>query len=134
MGLPHPGNARFRADDIVITLAHIFLFPGQIRSWPDQAHFSFKNIDKLRKLIKTGPPEKITRLRDPRIVFELFVFCILFTDRFILFHELIEDLFGIRDHGPEFVDRKGSAVFSDPGLGKEQRIAVPLLVIEMADI
>ena len=76
------------------------------RPWPDDAHFSFKHIVELRKLVEPVFPHYLSRLRHSRI---------------IIAAELRSVGFSVRTHGSEFDDLKRPLLVSDAFLTIEHR-------------
>jgi hypothetical protein len=42
----------------------------RVRAWPDQTHFTAKNVPELRKFIEAVATEKAARASQPGIVFD----------------------------------------------------------------
>lgn len=134
MGLPHPGDAGFHRNDILVLIPHVFFLPRKIRPWADQGHIPFEDIEKLRKFIQGLFPEKLPCFRDPWIILELLVDFVLLANRGIPLHHLLEDRLGARDHSAVFVHFEQPPVAPDALLDKENRIPVPMPAVGDPDI
>ncbi len=134
MGLPHPGDAGFHRNDILVLIPHVFFLPRKIRPWADQGHIAFENVEKLREFIQGLFPEKLPCLGDPRIVLQFLVDFVFFANRGIPLHHLFEDCLGARDHSAVFVHFEQPSIATNALLDKENRVFVPLPAIGDPDI
>src|ERR1700680_3093138 len=87
--------------------AVLLIEEGRLRARPDQAHVALEDVDQLRQLVQTHPPQdspepggaRVARLRDHRSSSSL----------------------GVRDHGSKLVDREWSAIHADALLPEQHR-------------
>lgn len=114
--LPLPGKAGLDREPMALVLIVKFVFLGQARARPHQAHFSAKDIDELGKFIKTRHPDQTSSFDQSGISDD-----IQFGHRPVVFDEMLNmSLMNARRgselHAAELVDRKGFAIPSDPRL------------------
>src|SRR5262249_52368629 len=81
-----------------------------VGTWSNQAHVSFQNIQQLRRLINTIPPQPASQWRQPRI-----------TERGE--HRTCIVLGSFR-HCPEFDDAEWPSGLADPGLNEKNSSSV----------
>ena len=87
------------------------------RSRSHKTHISPKDIKKLRKFVYTRFPDKLSYLRNSRVVLHLKHEPI----HLILLHELLLPLLRVHIHGTKLINRKLPAVFPNAGLLKNSR-------------
>src|SRR5438094_3884322 len=78
---------------------------GPLRARPDEAHMPHEDVEELRKLIQTRPPQEGSHTRHSRVA--------------LRGPHRPRLLLGVLAHGPKFVQDEDTAVLAGPGLAEE---------------
>ncbi|MNG20269.1 hypothetical protein D3C84_1045090 [compost metagenome] len=90
-------------------------FPRQRRSWADQAHLAFKDVDQLRQLINACLANKAANARNARVAFHFEHGSL----NLVLLQQFFQSFLCIRHHGTELVHSKGFLILTDSCLTEE---------------